>query len=234
MASAATALDAQVTTGIQSGLITSNATSGVITCVIWVNWNQVYTVDTASATQSIVYSPSVWPAWNQAYTATASNIITTRYVVTTAANDTAWLQWNGGLVLRQENEQQRLAREQQEREFEARLKAESAEIIARQREAYARARELLIRHLTLKQREQLEKEKVFEVLGKSGKHRYLIGEQGDVKRIDEKGPVESYCIHPPWQPKNLPPADLALAKKLMLEFDEDLFLKTANKTRLRA
>ena len=50
-----------------------------------------------------------------------------------------------------------------------------------------------------------------------------------MERLDEGGrPAEVYCIHPSeWVPHE----DNMLAQKLMLEYDEESFLRIANRSR---
>jgi len=219
--------------GLSGGLFT-NAVGGLVSNVqyTWPAWNQAYTSAGSNITTQGVYY-NVRPIWIQQQTASHAGQINTLGSAAITASDShvTWQQWNVGIVCR-ENEAERRAREAEAQ----RVATLQAEARARAKRIHAIALDLLLKHLDPNQREQFEKQKQFEVIGKSGKYRYQISERGDVKRIDEKGPVESYCIHPPYEipENNLPGADLALAKKLMLELNEDLFLKTANATRLRA
>lgn len=179
-------------------------------------------------------SSDVWGLWCAGYSGAAS-VTTYNY---TASSDVIWVNWNANqtgssanLIWGSWNANQNhiihVDRVHSERD-ENRKKQEKAAVIAK---------DLLLKHLSPQQRDQFEKDRMFEVLGKTQKNRYLIGADGSVKRVDEKGLVESYCIHPDYSRDpdfKIPASDLALAKKLMLEHDEETFLKTANATRLRA
>lgn len=108
-------------------------------------------------------------------------------------------------------------------EEDARLRKIEAE------EADERAEILLHEHLTLDQIDMLEKMREFLVMGSRG-NRYLIrrGRAGNVLGLDEHGkPVRRYCAHPA---ESVPDPDTMLAQKLMLEIDEDSFLRVANVT----
>lgn len=120
-----------------------------------------------------------------------------------------------------EQHQQRVARQQGERQA-----------------ADRKAEELLAEHLAPEQREQYRTNKSFEVVLKArfglGSKRYRInhGWSGNVALLDKDGrEVERYCIH---HRELIPVPDLLLAQKLMLETDEEQFLKIANRTRLVA
>lgn len=119
---------------------------------------------------------------------------------------------------------------------------EQAEEIARRAEAQMQARrlaeqkalQLLRENITPEQWRQLEAHGFFEVLGLKTGNRYRIkkGFAGNVVKLTPKGePEVQYCIHPDMR---VPDQDAMLAQKLLLECNEELFLKTANATRLRA
>ena len=103
--------------------------------------------------------------------------------------------------------------------------------------AKARARRLLISMLTPDQRKELEEKNHFHltVHDRSGSMRvYRIehGYAGNVKLLGVAGqPVKRYCIHADYR---LPYEDQMLAQKLLLESNEEHFLKVANMTQLRA
>jgi hypothetical protein len=63
---------------------------------------------------------------------------------------------------------------------------------------------------------------------------YRVSPGGGVTRLGADGKAdEAYCIHPD-RALLLPLEDWAVAQKLLLETDEEEFLRIANKTRLRA
>lgn len=104
--------------------------------------------------------------------------------------------------------------------------------------AKSRAEGLLREHLTERQRSDLNEKNYFDVCAvdfkKATRRYYRIkrGRAGNVFELD--GPhgreVRKYCCHPL---EHVPDADTMLSQKLMIEFNEELFLKTANITDLR-
>lgn len=104
--------------------------------------------------------------------------------------------------------------------------------------ARSRAEDLLREHLSERQKLDLSQKGYFEVCAvnfKEGSRRYYRiyrGRAGNVFLLD--GPqgqkVKKLCCHPL---ERVPDADTMLAQKLMIEMNEDLFLKTANITDFR-
>ena len=187
----------------------------------WYFWNA------SGTTSAITTASSTWNQWTSATTTSA----------TTAS--TIWVDWVGGTcsnkiyaqeyhepVKRSAEDLARMAREQNEREakFAAERDAERELRIA----AEAKAEKLLLENLTLKQREEYKKDKLFVVHGRSGR-RYRIRPQrtGNVDVIDRFGKIEHrLCAH---TREDIPIADNMLAQKLMLEHDEHYFLHIANR-----
>lgn len=95
----------------------------------------------------------------------------------------------------------------------------------------SRAEALLLSGLSLEQAESLRKYQYFLVSSKDGKRLYRIsyGIAGNIHLIEKGRPVAQYCIHP----VGVPTEDVMLAQKLMLETDEESFLRIANRTSLR-
>lgn len=121
------------------------------------------------------------------------------------------------------------ARRQAERE---RIAARAAQAAEERRRACERAHALLVAMLDVKQREQYERDRFFEVISRHSKRRYRVrqGTHGNVRLLDEHGAeVVRYCA----QPLGVPDEDAMLAQKLMLEHEEDSFLRVANQTRLQ-
>jgi len=118
-----------------------------------------------------------------------------------------------------ETEEQRLEREQRQRD-------EKAKDDARRK----RAREALLSVLTEAQRDQLEKEQHFDLQVNSRLYRVRPGCR--VERLDpQTKTIQSYfCIHPASE-HGLPSDDVALAQKLLLESNETEFIRTANETK---
>lgn len=90
--------------------------------------------------------------------------------------------------------------------------------------AQRRAHVLLHQMLTREQRWHLRADQSFLVRGQDGKT-YLIREGKTVQLLEDGQPVINYCIHPKEQ---LPPADVMLIQKLLLERDIQHFLANAN------
>lgn len=99
-----------------------------------------------------------------------------------------------------------------------------SDALARQREAEMRAEALLLNWLSPRQREQYRSHGWFDVVTPGG-NRYRI-RAGRVVRLEARRCV--YCIEASaW----VPVADELLAKKLLLETDEQRFLATAHRYR---
>jgi hypothetical protein len=176
-------------------------------------------------------NPYVWTTWNTDYitatTATTDWVLPTvtatafPYTVTVSAETEIWVRWNSIQIARPEIIQTAVDSEQLNayREQEAKRLA-----------AVGKARTLLLEFLDEAQREQLAKSNTFELA--IGDRRYRIRPGSRVERLNESGLVVSrFCIHPPHQ-HGLPPEDVALGQKLLLESDEAEFLRTANETRV--
>jgi hypothetical protein len=115
-----------------------------------------------------------------------------------------------------ETEEQRLEREQRQRDEKAKDDARCK-----------RARETLLSVLNQTQREQLEKTQHFELQVNDRLYRIRPGFR--VERLDPKTKkaVAQFCIHPALE-HNLPSDDVALSQKLLLEANEIEFLRIAN------
>jgi hypothetical protein len=129
-----------------------------------------------------------------------------------------------------------------ERAAKEELARQQREIEAAQRKVFtdtakARARRLLFSMLTPDQQKELDEKNHFHltVYSKDGTmkvYRIEHGYAGNVKLLGPDGqPVKRYCIH---ADSRLPYEDQMLAQKLLLETNEEHFLKTANMTQLRA
>ena len=180
--------------------------------------------DTSSGTST---TSAIWATWVDSTS-------------TSATTETIWVQWssgtsgNGSVTYADdsysappETEEQQQARLERQRQ-----RQEELEVARLQREAAARkAKELLREILDAKQREQFDKTEWFFVIGQSGKrYRVRHGWAGNIDEVTEDDMVvASYCIHPQ---SRVPIEDSMLVQKLMLETDEDRFVKIANKTTL--
>jgi len=95
-----------------------------------------------------------------------------------------------------------------------------------------RALELLEANLSPKQKKSFKEQKFFVVKGGKTQQKYRIRDAGhlvaNVDVLDDCSRVtHRLCAHP--DSRNVPLGDCLLAQKLMLEFDEDEFLRIANR-----
>lgn len=111
-------------------------------------------------------------------------------------------------------------------------KVEAAIRVKQVEEAKVRARKLLLDLLEEEQKEELLRDGWFHVETRDGTRRYRLSPNSSPRRVHgEDGAQWSYCIHPDY---GYPQDDIVLAQKLLLESDEEMFLKIANATRLTA
>jgi len=104
----------------------------------------------------------------------------------------------------------------------------STAFLTTQAAAIAKAQALLEGMLTPEQIAQLAAHHWFEVVSQHG-HRYRInqGQRRNVQRLKKDGAHEAwFCIHP----DDVPDEDAMLAQKLLLETDEQAFLRIANRS----
>jgi hypothetical protein len=96
------------------------------------------------------------------------------------------------------------------------------------RKARATARKTLLTLLNDRQKEQLAREEVFEL--RIDDRIYRVRPGNTVQQLDAVGKVLcSFCIHPYPAEGWIPEDDHAIAQKLLLEADENLFLRLANR-----
>lgn len=89
-----------------------------------------------------------------------------------------------------------------------------------------KARLLLLDCLEDEQKQELEKDGYFHVETRDGTRRYRLRPGGQPVRVHgEDGRHWAYCIHPD---HGFPTDDVVLAQKLLLESDEEEFLRIAN------
>lgn len=202
----------------------SITTASTSTSTAWTYWNVQYTSGTNTTTADYT-----WAAWIDG-TATTS----------ASSSTSAWIKWNvnytgedgnEGYVVRVEQPTpEELARQAEEhRRREEELKRQAAEQARLAQEAEDRAAELLRLTLSPEQLAEFEKDRAFTVISKDGERKYRIkkGWSHNVERIDDAGKrLHTLCAHPETP---VPHFDNMLAQKLMLEHDEQRFLKIANK-----
>jgi hypothetical protein len=161
----------------------------------------------------MAYSPAAqanWVNWNTQWVQTIGNVTT------------VWQSWNAiTSPTAQEFFQQPAPSEAQIEEYRTQA--------ARIEQAKLRAEEFLLENLSPAQRETYTKHKMF-IVETPRKRRYALYHAEPVHRLEGEKRVERYCIHTYGVPKE----DELLGFKLLLEANEDEFLKTANATRLAA
>lgn len=128
-------------------------------------------------------------------------------------------------ICRQRTEEERAAEEMrmQQAQAAAAMRMQQAQA------ALTRSRELLLAHLSSAQRDSFEALGWFVVQGGKSKERYRIrtnGYAGNVERLKGDKAVYRYCAHC----EGVPLHDHHLAQKLLLQYDEDRFLATANRS----
>lgn len=203
----------------------TNSATYAINNVTWKYWTSMATASSTTNT--------AWYYWNDQATYAATATAAATY----SNANFIWYQWNGDYYQQpvQPNaitpeRAAEIAADQRQRAIEAEAKAVQARKDAE--EAEARAEELLKASLTEPQRQEYAKDKSFTIISKDGNRTYRVkkGWSHNVERIDAEGKkIHTLCAHPQ-QP--VPLADNQLAQKLMLEHDEDTFLKMANVGRL--
>lgn len=126
----------------------------------------------------------------------------------------SYSQWSIGWKLRPETDEEMAAR---------------AAITAAAEAAESRADQLLTSLLTPSQAQEYRDQKRFELQINGKTYRINKGRAGNVQLIEGGKPVAQYCAHPDiWVPNG----DNMVAQMLMLQTDEAMFLKTANRTAL--
>lgn len=199
----------------------------------WNAWCESTSVVTTAA------NTTVWATWMDTGTSTAVTNAATVWVNWISVNSTSSTVLTiGPAVPYAPYVDQRTPEEKAA--YEARLAIELAEVqrkadlaATERRAAIAKARALLLSMLSLKQREQYERERFFDVIARASRRRYRIrqGTHGNVRLLNEQGQeVASYC----GQPHGVPDEDAMLAQALMLEHAEEDFLKVANRGRVPA
>lgn len=202
------------------------------------------TSSTSATTATTINLGNSWHI-STAGTSTTSNWLDLDDRCTSAANaawySTGWqeckhtkVRWTPSMVRTPEEIAAEAAKAELRRQAAA---VEAAKVKLFTDTAKARARKLLFSMLNPDQQKELEEKNYFHltVHDRSGSIRvYRIehGYAGNVKLLGVDGqPVKRYCIH---ADSRLPYEDQMLAQKMLLETNEEHFLKTANMTQLRA
>lgn len=183
------------------------------------------TFDTNTAYYLNTAATNVWTAWNGTGTAASSSSVTQIWADWQTSAGTTTLPVYRPPARREPTPEEIAAIEERQRRWDA----EQAERARVQAEADVRARALLLDVLTDEQREEFVATERFRVRGSKGgvyEVRCNSGVSGNVRGRPHMGGRErSYCIHPT---NGVPRHDTYLAQKLLLEHDEDEFLRVAN------
>jgi len=166
---------------------------------VWTDW--VYETTTSITNQT------VWTTWTNAGTATYTN------------TNPGWI--NVEPSRERTPEEVEAARVAGEERAAARARRQEADVARA-----AKARELLASCLDEHQSAEFALRGQFHVTARSGR-RYCIkqGRAGNVTSPDTQGHTINYCIH---DLVGLPAEDTMLAQKLMIELEEEDFLRIAN------
>lgn len=166
-----------------------------------------------SATTSTSYDP--WINLCSTTDATSTITITNNTFVNNTSTAIIWTGWC-------EETERVLSNEEQQH-----IVADNQRRIKKETEAKEKAEELLKENLNKAQRKQFKKDRSFIVYGGTTKRRYRIRD-GDIINIDEydsDGNIKrKVCAHP----VDVPIHDKMLTQKLMLQYDEEAFLRIAN------
>lgn len=214
-------------------LATSTSTATVANAVTRSNRNQPCAVTSTWITaDAYAIAGAVWSGWNGSWSNTAATNTAAAYTITVAANSYTWSGWNEDHHAVAESEAQRAARleaDRIERERRGRLdRATATERAEVRRVAILKADKLLESVLSSVQRDQLKKLGGFVLRGQSGQlYRIRMGRSANVDVLDAQGNVvDRLCAHPAM---NVPDQDTMVAQKVMLECDEAVFLRMANR-----
>jgi hypothetical protein len=202
----------------------------------WRHWNETYSTSADTYTIATDYSSAtdgnayvIWRHWNGQWISAARRDCATLLSATeTGDNQTIeiWQEWN--ISAEAKSAQRRASAEQREqwRLYEEQRKQENEKREREWKEAQKRAEELLRSCLTPQQVEELDQKHHFHLLVGTRKYRVNRGRTRNIELIDEQGKVvKRLCAHPQ---DLVPDADTMLAQKLMLETNEQEFLKIAN------
>lgn len=184
------------------------------------------------ANQTATSTGCNWPLWQfDNGTGCVSNIITTSSTDCTPST-LYWPTWHENIAMPAIiRERTTILEEKYNREYEERRR-QRQEAEAKRKVADERAKQILLEHLTPEQRDTVEKNGWFTIeggrTGKIYRIKSKVGVSGNIEELDPAGKViASYCCH---LSHDHPQPDHHLAQKLMLEWDEDEFLRLANKT----
>lgn len=201
---------------------------------VWNGWVDTYH---STATTSVTTTDSTWGYWCSA--TDDSTCVTTSYTVWSY-----WVQERDGCVRevrevrevrqavrssaipydREPTTEEKEAQRKRDEEYREKCRKENEERLI----AEEKAKKLLLENIDEENRKRYEKDKLIIVTAKKSNRVYQIkhGRSGNVVQLDAKNkPIKRFCMHPIAM---VPDADTVLAQKLMLEHNEDEFLRLAN------
>lgn len=118
---------------------------------------------------------------------------------------------------------------EEQRRYDAEMARATAERRATEDAARTKAMGLLMSTLTRGQQRSLRESMYFDMNVNGRTYRIRLGTHGNVRLIEGGREVRSFCA----QPDGVPIEDAMLAQKLMLEADEQAFLRVANAREIR-
>lgn len=190
--------------------------------VIWSNWSSNSVTQTGTSAGNMAFPPAI------------SFVSGTNGTIIQSVINDIWVGWTKKYHETKDQKEARLAQErlraQQQAEAAARQRVTAEQAMKVEAAARVRANKLLVKHLTLNQKETLEKFNYFDVEVGAKTYRIKRGTHGNVKELDRGGnEVASFCIQPP----GIPTEDAMLSQMFLLKHEEAEFLRIANKTVLR-
>lgn len=165
-----------------------------------------------------------WNAWNNAFTIGSTATITG---ITFQQTQQTWVSWNDQIY-----QQTAIGIQQWNPITPEQQAAMVKQCEERQKEidaAKAKAETLLLEHLNPEQRASYVNHGLF-IVETPKKNRYKLDRHRPPYKVENDKHTVSYCIHTHGVPKE----DELLGFKLLLEANEEEFLRTANATRLAA
>lgn len=193
------------------------STTGATTQFVWSAW-----VTDNTTTNAYYNNDQIWGTWND-YTTSATGTANTWYqwMDPQTGSGASYAPVSVPSATPEQVEAARI-RNEEYRVEQLRLKEE-------RRVADEKAKELLLSVLDPDQEEEYRRDGFFHVHTKNGLRAYRLAPGSSPRRTkSEDGHGYQYCIHPA---ESFPAGDTCAAQKLLLETDEDAFLRIANARR---
>lgn len=197
------------------------------TADIWLTWNSS-SASTGTVSLNIADpGAQAWGGWNVQTSASTTDDTWSGWNTNPSNVRVFQRQYQQQWPTRQETVEERDARVQRELQLRQQREERRVQQTAELKAARTEAKALLDSLLSEIQRQSLEEEGWFIVIGKSGKiYRLRKGRVGNIDQLDEEGRVvTTLCSHPgPY----LPNADDLVAQKMFLETDDEYVRQNAN------